>query len=100
MWANNGGQNQKPEVWWVNPRGYIEGRIRDGSNVRHVKKHRLVAETIIGRPLLDTEDVHHIDGNKQNNDPSNLEILDHGVHSTHHNLERHAALRKARGAKP
>ena len=40
---------------------------------RHL--HRQVAERILGRPLQEGEIVHHIDGNKLNNDPENLMIL-------------------------
>jgi endogenous inhibitor of DNA gyrase (YacG/DUF329 family) len=38
-------------------------------------EHRLVTEKSIGRYLASEEVVHHKDGNKSNNDPSNLEIL-------------------------
>ena len=37
--------------------------------------HRAVAEQILGRPLRPGEVVHHIDGNKLNNDPSNLMVF-------------------------
>lgn len=40
-----------------------------------IKEHRLVAEQKIGRRLLLTEVVHHIDGNKFNNDPDNLMVF-------------------------
>lgn len=40
-----------------------------------VREHRLVMEAKIGRYLEPEEVVHHIDGNKQNNDPSNLELF-------------------------
>jgi hypothetical protein len=43
--------------------------------------HRLVMEEAVGRPLLASEDVHHIDGNKLNNALSNLQLLSHGHHS-------------------
>lgn len=39
-----------------------------------VREHRLVMEQIVGRYLLSTEVVHHKDGDKQNNAPSNLEL--------------------------
>ena len=26
-WKNNGGYNKKKETWWINTKGYIEGRI-------------------------------------------------------------------------
>ena len=39
-----------------------------------VRQHRLVKAQEIGRLLFDSEEVHHIDGNKLNNDPSNLQL--------------------------
>lgn len=40
-----------------------------------VREHRLVMERKLGRPLHPGEVVHHLDGNKANNDPSNLEVF-------------------------
>jgi len=37
--------------------------------------HRIVAEQILGRPLKPGEVVHHIDGNKRNNNPENLMVF-------------------------
>jgi hypothetical protein len=56
--------------------GYRRIRIEDpdGGTVRWVLEHRYVMEQHIGRPLLSGENVHHIDGNKINNDISNLEL--------------------------
>lgn len=76
-WKMNGGHNRKSECWWTNGRGYIEGRV---NGVRK-KQHRHVMEVALGRALRPDEDVHHKDGNKTNNDPSNLEILPHGEHA-------------------
>lgn len=47
-----------------------EYRKRNG---RHV--HRIIAEQKIGRPLKPGEVVHHIDGDKRNNNPDNLLVL-------------------------
>lgn len=44
-------------------------------------EHRYVMQCHIGRPLLKSETVHHKDGNRQNNDLTNLELRSgaHGV---------------------
>lgn len=41
----------------------------------YVREHRLVMEKEIGRYLLPTEDVHHLDHDKTNNDIKNLELF-------------------------
>ena len=63
----------------------------DGYQYEHV----LLMEQRIGRPLKrygpnhkDNEVVHHIDGDKMNNEMTNLQMLTHGEHSTIHNNER------------
>lgn len=47
--------------------------------------HRHVASIKIGRWLKSTEHVHHIDENKLNNTPDNLQILSGSEHSKVHN---------------
>ena len=47
-------------------------------------EHRVVAEQMLGRALKPGEIVHHIDGNKHNNDPSNLEVMTQGQHVFEH----------------
>lgn len=58
----------------------------------YVYEHRLVAETKIGRALLDGEVAHHINGIKTDNDPSNIEVCaSHADHLTrHHKIVRAA----------
>jgi hypothetical protein len=41
---------------------------------KSVAEHRLVMELMIGRALRPNENVHHKDGDRLNNEPSNLEL--------------------------
>lgn len=84
----NGGHNRKEQSWWVNPRGYIEGRVMIGGALQAVKQHRYIMAQHIGRTLLPSEDVHHINGVKTDNRIENLELLAHGEHATEHNKSR------------
>lgn len=71
----------------IDPRGYvlIKRPGHPGADVRgYVYEHRLVAETMLGRPILPSEHVHHRDENKTNNDPANLEVLSSAEHRLRH----------------
>ena len=46
--------------------------------------HRIVMESVVGRILSDHEVVHHVDGNKRNNTPSNLVLMTPSEHTRHH----------------
>jgi HNH endonuclease len=59
-------------------RGYIK------RNQRH--EHRGVAEQKLGRLLLPSEVVHHIDENKHNNHPDNLAVMTRAEHMREHGL--------------
>lgn len=54
-----------------------KSRLGSGDGVTYTKlygvhEHRVVAEKLLGRQLKHGEVVHHIDGNKRNNDPDNI----------------------------
>jgi hypothetical protein len=71
----------------VTPNGYVlvKQPTHPHADVRgYVYEHRLVAESKLGRYLLPTEQVHHIDGNKSNNDPRNLEVTSSIEHRRKH----------------
>lgn len=50
----------------------------------HILEYRLIAEAKIGRYLLPTEVVHHIDGDISNNHPDNLEVITQAEHAKKH----------------
>lgn len=75
--------------------GYVLIRVGKGhpraDSRGYAYEHRLVAAEKLGRSLKPGEIVHHIDGDKQNNAPDNLEVV-HGVeeHRLKHRTAGHA----------
>ena len=55
---------------WFDHNGYAMVR-RDGANVF---EHRYVMEGVLGRPLWPDERVHHLNGDRTDNRPENLEL--------------------------
>ena len=49
-----------------------------------VVEHRLILSKVLGRMLTKDELVHHIDGDKLNNSPENLELTTRAAHMHHH----------------
>ena len=68
-------------------RGSGEHKTYEKSKGRQV--HRQVAERILGRKLRPGEVVHHINGDKRDNRPENLQIFaSQAEHTRWHNLHR------------
>jgi hypothetical protein len=64
-----------PGSEWKDANGYVYSRINGKAKL----KHRTVMEEMLKRKLLKTERVHHKNGLRHDNSPSNLELW-----TTHH----------------
>lgn len=63
--------------WTITSNGYKQIRSTEhpmSTKDGYVLEHRLVMEEMLGRYLYPFETVHHKDGNRLNNDPSNLQL--------------------------
>ena len=68
---------------WKTKLGYLMRSCPDHPNKRNYE-HRLVIEGEIGRYLSPDEIVHHINGNKTDNHPQNLQVMSRSEHSRLH----------------
>lgn len=86
-YGNRGALNPIYKGGSITQYGYRRVSMPDHPNAGkrgEILEHRLVMSTYLGRPLLSEEHVHHKDGNKLNNDISNLEIISLEEHSRLH----------------
>jgi uncharacterized protein (DUF1330 family) len=72
----------------ISTNGYVMirciGHPRATKYGSYVFEHILVMEKHLGRYITTEEDVHHINGNKQDNRLENLQLMSHIEHSKHH----------------
>jgi hypothetical protein len=66
----------------TNPSGYQQ--FQDKRTGQWVYTHRRVAEKLVGGRIYPGREVHHIDGDKSNNRPSNLTVLSSAKHRRVH----------------
>ena len=70
-----------PNHPFANPQGYVY-------------EHRLIMADLVGTENMIGMEVHHKDGNKLNNDPNNLELMDKSIHRSLHNRRPWSTRRK------
>lgn len=56
-------------------------------------EHRKVAALKLGRPIKPGHDIDHLDENKANNNPANLQEVPHGEHSSRTGSKGRRSLR-------
>ena len=74
-------------------RGYILCYVPDHPNAHsdgYVMLHTVLMEISIGRYLSENEVVHHRDGNRENNNINNLELMTAKEHQSMHMKARHS----------
>ena len=84
IWSRNG----SPTVYRKRHDG-TGGLTKDGYLLitihgRKILEHRYVMQQILGRPLEQNEIVHHINGDRLNNHPTNLILMSLAAHTKQH----------------
>jgi len=78
----------------LKPSGYII--VFDSISKKFVYEHRLIAERMLGRKLLPTEEVHHLNEDKQDNGRGNLLVMDAKEHQRYHLNLRWSVIKTGR----
>ena len=73
-----------PKHWHISPQGYKMLVLSSGEITA---EHRVIMEGLLGRKLLSTEIVHHVNGNKLDNSPDNLILTNRSAHIDEHRAD-------------
>ena len=78
------GERNPPKILtpYIDPIGYVRIGLSINSKTKTYCLHRLIANAFIPNPL-NKKEVNHIDGNKQNNELSNLEWVTRAENAAH-----------------
>jgi hypothetical protein len=77
----------------ISDNGYLRFNQTKSNGVNAGRRlHDLIAEMMIGRPLRHDEVVHHIDGDKLNNNLDNLEVMTRAEHTTLHKKGKRCSI--------
>ena len=83
--------------WITDKRGYRYARMSNHPNANkngYISEHRFVMSNSIGRPLRPDEIIHHINGNRSDNQIQNLRIVTRREHVRNHNSGENHSLWK------
>jgi len=89
---------KRPDISGEKHPNYIRGYYlnKEGYKIigKRTRLHRKIVENFIGRELMEEEIIHHIDGDKQNNNIENLKIVSRKEHIEIHRNEITEGKRK------